>query len=98
MELASSIGSPTMCAIFVAEFQNEFIECETAEDAAALMTADTLLVSHSQHDCTPLELEHLVATLVRYDLQDAAKRLFRVSSRLRASAFFRMLGEAPPHR
>jgi len=86
-----------MCAIYVAEFQNEFIECESAEDAAALMTADTLLVSHSAGDCTPLELELLISTLVRYDLQDAAKRLFRVSSNLRASAFYRMLGDARPN-
>jgi hypothetical protein len=86
-----------MCAIYVAEFQNEFIECESAEDAAALMTADTLLVSHSAGDCTPLELERLVATLARYDLQDAAERLFRVSSHLRAAAFYRMLGDVHPH-
>jgi hypothetical protein len=86
-----------MCAIYVAEFQNEFIECETAEDAAALMTADMLLVSRSEHDCTPLELEHLIETLVRYDLQDAAKRLCRVSSQFRASAFYRLLGDAHPN-
>jgi hypothetical protein len=91
------IGSPTMCAIHVAEFQHEFVECETAEDGAALMTADLLMVSRSEHECTPQELEHLVETLVRYDLQDATRRLSAVSSRFRPRAFCRLLEGAHPY-
>jgi hypothetical protein len=85
MELAPHWEAVTMSAIFVAEFQNEFIECETAEDASALMTADTLLVSNSANDCTPLELERLVATLKRYDLPNSAARLDRISALMRAA-------------
>jgi hypothetical protein len=75
-----------MAACFVAEFQGEFFECETAEDAAALMTADTLLRSNSARDCTPPELESLAETLIRYGLRDAANSLSRVSARMRAAA------------
>ena len=86
-----------MSAIFVAEFQCEFIECETAEDASALMTADTLLVSQSARDCTALELDRLIATLERYDLPNSAARLYRISSQLRSAAFFRVLGDTLPN-
>ena len=86
-----------MSAPFVAEFQNEFIECATAEDAAALMTADTLLTSNSAHDCTPLELELLIAALERYGLSTSAARLSQMRLRLQSARFYRMLGDARPN-
>jgi hypothetical protein len=78
------VASMSVC--FVAEYHGEFIECETAEDAAALMTADTLLLSNSANDFTPPALESLAEILNRYGLRDAANSLSQVSARKRAAA------------
>jgi hypothetical protein len=78
-----------MSDVFVAEFQREFIECTSVDDAVALMTADTLLQSDSAQDCTPRELDRLIDVLVRYGQTAAATTFRRISARLRAAAFLK---------
>jgi hypothetical protein len=78
-----------MTDVFIAEFQHEFIECTSIDDAVALMTADTYLQSDSAQDCTPQELDQLIDVLVRYGQDDSAAAFRRMSSQIRAAGFLK---------
>jgi hypothetical protein len=77
-----------MATIFVAEFQHAFVECRSADDAGALMTAERLLNTDDAQHSPPGELDRLADALTRYGQKKAAKRLQFISARLRSAAFF----------
>jgi hypothetical protein len=75
-----------MSTVFVAEFHGSFIECPSADDAIAVMIAETALRESGDYSRTAPELNGLADALARYGQRKDAEALRRRAAAMLTSA------------